>query len=195
MALPTVGHAQTYRPANQYATATQQPVVAVVVGVSNYTDNSDNQYERQQQRRNSAAARQAKQRTASLVGSLVSAVAGDMLGGSSNRYARQANSIGRSFAGQTARNMVRNSGSRVDADEWNGNMRVMSQQMSRVTLDVRYPNNMVERIQIRQSAALSQGLSRGDQVTLHVTTDPRTGQQIHVAVETPQSRARSAPRR
>ena len=85
--------------------------------------------------------------------------------------------------------------SRINEEQWSGNVRVMPEQLSLVTLDVRYPGNRVERVQVRQPAAMSEGLRRGDDVTLEFSVDPRTNEQMFIAVETPASRAKDRYRR
>lgn len=185
--------AQSYHPADQYQVSTADTLHATVVRIQKYNDrNADlpSEFERRQ----ATAARQAVRRTSNLLGSIVSAAVGDAIGGN-DRYSRSVGNIGGQYAGQIARGVVENSGTRVNADGWSGNVRLMPQSLSLVTLDVHYPGNRVDRIQIRQPQAMSEGLSRGDQVTIQFTVDPRTNQQMMVAVETPASQVRSRPRR
>ena len=187
-------HAQSYQPAGQYEVSTTDKIHATVVSVGTYRDRNANRPS-EYERRSTAASDQARRRTANLIGSIVNATVGDALGGS-NRYTRSMGNIGGQYAGQVARGMVDRGGrSRINEEQWSGNVRVMPEQLSLVTLDVRYPGNRVERVQVRQPAAMSEGLRRGDDVTLEFSVDPRTNEQMFIAVETPASRAKDRYRR
>lgn len=185
--------AQSYHPTGQYQVSTADTLHATVVQVQKYNDRNANRPS-EFERRQANAERQAMRRTSNLLGSIVSAAVGDAIGGN-DRYSRTVGNIGGQYAGQIAQGMVQNSRTRVNSDGWSGNVRVLPEAMSLVTLDVRYPGNRVDRIQIRQPQAMSSGLSRGDEVTIQFTVDPRTNQQMMVAVETPASQARNRYRR
>jgi len=189
--------AQSYHPSSQYGVSTNDKLYGTVVGVSTYRERTDNRAS-DLERRQRNAQQQAQRRTSNLIGSIVNAAVGDALGGS-NRYSRSLANIGGSYAGQMTRGMVDSVGSqsrsRVNSEGWSGNVRVMPQDMSLVTIDVRYPGNVVERVQVRQPKAVSEGLRRGDEVALQFTVDPRTNQPSFVAVEVPKPGVRSGYRR
>lgn len=190
MAAPA--QAQTYQSSNSYSASTQAPITGRVVNISTYMDNQANTRQSDLQRRNEQARQQARSNTASLIGSVVSSMAREALGGSNRSYnANQAVNIGSQMAGQIAANTVRARGSRVNSQGWEGNVRSMGEQMSLLTIDVRYNNGRMERIQVRQPAPYSEGISRGDEVTLQVVGSGNNS--MVVAVETPRSRAGYRP--
>ena len=192
LGLAAPAQAQTYQSSSGYSTSTQAPVTGRVVNVSTYMENSANTQRSDLQRRNDQARSQARSNGASLLGSVISSVAREALGGNSSNYnTNRAVNIGSQMIGQIAANTVRSQGTRVNDQGWQGNVRSMGEQMSLLTIDVRHQTGRLERIQIRQPAPYSEGITRGDEVTFQTVVD-ENGKMV-VAVETPRSRAGYRP--
>lgn len=192
LGLAAPAQAQTYQSSNGYSASTIAPLTGRVVNVSTYMDNSANSQRSELQRRNDQARSQARSNGASLLGSVVSSMAREALGGSGNSYnTNRAINIGSQMAGQIAANTVRSQGTRVNDQGWQGNVRSMGEQMSVLTIDYRHQNGRLERLQVRQPAPYSEGITRGDEVTFQIVRDGNG--KMTVAEETPRSRAGYRP--
>lgn len=182
---PVEAQAQNYQSAHNYSVSTG--LTGRVVGVSYYQDYSQNE----RAMRNQFARENARQRVGSLIGSVVYQAANRALGGNNGSYySSEAAGIGASMASDVANNVI-TSRSRVNS-EWRGNVRAADQEQTVVTVDVRYPNGQMERLQVRQPASYSHGLETGDEVNLIVQGSGRN--QTTLAIETPRSKAGYRPR-
>lgn len=183
--------AQTYQSSQGYSVSSPNGLTGRVVGVSYYVQNSG--YEDEMARRNAAIRRDAQNRSANLLGSLVYSMTSRALSGrTNNEYVRGAANIGSSVVSQVASSAVYSRPSRVNGQGWDGNIRSMGEHLSLVTVDINYGNGRMERIQIRQPAVYSEGLASGDEVVLRVQNDGRN--RSILAIETERSRRGYRPR-